>query len=117
MVASTSLLVDVLTALFVLVLTLITSALAWYVRRYIIQEVRRNTALRRFLLGSDVDRDDGMLAEMQELRNEVREEHEEVTEGLDYVAEYCHNIAEAVNADVDEPDIHRDDSWRSSEDD
>lgn len=103
--AGVSSVLELVTAALMLVLTVLVGAIGWYLRQYIISEVEKNSALREYLLGTDVERDNGMLDEMQEMHREVARDHREVSHRLDYLSAYLEEIADAVESDVEEPDF------------
>lgn len=96
-------------AFFSFILTLLAGYLAWRAKS-IIQEIKRNTAARKFLLGDGElhGGDTGYRDEVNENLNEIREkmdaEHietrerlERIEEGLKYLTSFVRNLASAIN--------------------
>lgn len=98
-----TLLLNVLTTMLTMALTMLVGAFAWYFREYVIAEVEKNTALRQYVMGSDLAEDTGEIHELRELSRSIEEQHDESTKKLDYVILYTQRIARNIDHDVQEP--------------
>jgi hypothetical protein len=100
---STGAVLQIITTLLVFVLTVIVSVIGWYIRRYIISEVEKNSQFRKWLAGTEFEADDGFIAELEALHDEMSEQHVENRQKLEYTMRYVKRIAEAIEQNVDEP--------------
>lgn len=95
------------------------SALAWYIRNHLVEEVEKNTEFRRYAGGTSYTKDDGQLGEMRALESDITRlseqmdsQHREVVQRVDYAITYCRRIARAVDADIPEPER----KWEQADD-
>jgi hypothetical protein len=102
---TTDVLVQLVSVGFTVLLTALVAGIAWYLRKYVISEVEKNTAFRRYLAGTEYDEDEGFLGEIQEMHRDMRQRHAENREQMQYLTEYVERIADAVDADVTEPSV------------
>lgn len=111
---------QVYAALMTSVLVIGGTALAWYIRNHIVDEVEQNTQFRRYAGGTNYGEDDGQLGEILALERDIEQlgdqmdsQHEEVVARVDYAVTYCRRIARAVDADIPEPER----TWEGHQDD
>lgn len=76
----------------------------WYIRKYVIVEVEKNSSMRRYIVGEEGFDDDGELDKVRgridESEQERKREHREVSQQLEFVSEYVKRIASAVNREL-----------------
>lgn len=118
--SSLGLFIQLLTAILVFLLGIGGTAFAWYMKNHVISEVEKNSQFRRYAEGTTHHSDDGALGELEllveeldDLNQQMNDQHGEVSRKVDYVITYCQRIAESVEADIEEPDQH----WADSGDD
>lgn len=107
---STALFQAVITVL-VFVLTMFMGAVAWYLRKVLIAEVKSNTEMRKFILGSDIETDGGefenLNRRLMEMESAMDRRHKETRQWLRYLSAYVENISDEVNGDDIKPDVSR----------
>lgn len=101
------LLINLLTMLLVGLIGVLVGGIGWYLRKYVISEVEKNAAARRFLFGENIEESEGHITHIDEqfanLEREMRSDHEEVREVLLYMSEWLRNISEAIRDRHGEP--------------
>lgn len=87
--------------------------IGWYVRKYVISEVEKNSSLRRHLIGEEeLDASDGHLTYLDErfehLEHEMHQDHQEVQESMVFLATWIERIARSLERELGE-DVNRPD--------
>lgn len=96
----------------------------WYFRKYVISQVEKNSAMRRYLVGEErLDMSEGELTIMdtkfEEMLSEQRADHEEVRQWLLYLSNYIDQLATALEthteAEIEPPNGRPPDPWGGSD--
>lgn len=97
-------LLNVLTTVLLAFLSIAGTIASWYVRKYVLSEVEKNTQFRKWLAGADdIEQDEGVFIELQQMHAEMKMQHEEAQEKLDYCILYLQRLSRVTDAEVQEP--------------
>ena len=105
---------DLVVLLVNVVTMLLIGAIVWYVRKYVISEVEKNSSLRRHLLGEEqLDASEGHLTYLDErfdhLEGEMHRDHQEVQESMIFLGSWIERIANVLERELGEEDLRPDD--------
>lgn len=102
--------VQVLSIALSVVSTALLGVLTYYAKGRV-EEIDKNTALRQYLVGAEsIDADDGAITDLEDVHEEMQQEHREVRSRLQELSGQVGQLREAINeadaidAQVEGPD-------------